>query len=944
MDPFLKQVALHYRAQGDISSLCFIFPNRRAMAFFTKYLGETAVEGDAQPFVAPRMLTMNDFFYLVEGAVKTDRVHLLLDLYDCYSALRKHPESLDDFVFWGDILLGDFDDVDKYLVDPGQLFTNVAEFKRIQDSYSYLTPEQKEAIDRFLSHFNDGKELTVRLDGDDDSEGGYKEKFLHIWEILGQLYRDFGELCRSRSHSYEGQVYRSFAGRLLAGEHAADILAEKFPDSSTFVFTGLNALNECEKTVMKSMRNAQLAEFCWDYSDGIISDPDNKASFFMETNVQDFPQAFKPEVSDVAPEIDVISVPSSTGQAKLLPKILGSIPGAGMETAVVLPDEGLLIPVLNSIPAELEDINVTMGYPMKGSEFFSLMNDMAALQIHAREKDGKSLFYHQQVWGIFSNSLFKSVVSPEGAEIARKIKESVKYYIPEEDFKGDPLLETLFRRAADTPAIQEWQLEVISCIAPKLAVAEGMALEMDFAMEYWKAVKRLQNTGRDFLPATYFKLLGKLVNGSSTPFKGEPLRGLQIMGPLETRVLDFENIVILSCNEGIFPHRSVSSSFIPPKLRKGFGLPTYEFQDAVWAYYFYRLLQRCRRMWLVFDSRTEVSRSGEESRYIKQLELHFKLKLHRFTAAASVLGAEEPGDIAKTEADVETIKRRGLSPSALKDYLNCQARFYYDKVKGLSTEDEVNESLDSRMTGNVLHGTMEQLYKGHGTLDKAYLQSVLDDADLIPGLVRKGIMEELHSFEVTGRNIIWEDVVCRYVRKVIERDMELMDSYGVDHFTMLEMEADRRAEIGGFLFKGRLDRLDSFDPSEVRVVDYKTGKVTEYDFNITEDNAGNVVKAVFGPKSADRPGIALQMYLYDRFIQDDEALKGKRIVNSVYQTGRLFLEPVCNVALNEKFCSLMKEGLDKLLEEIADTSQPFRRNGDPESACKNCDFRTICGR
>lgn len=952
MTPFLKQVAEHYFAQGNVEQMCFVFPNRRAKSFFKKWLGE-CVTGAEKPVVAPAMLTMNDFFYRLSGEEQTDRVHLLLELYDQYKQLVPNPESLDEFIFWGDVLLADFDDVDKYLVRAEGLFANVADFKSIQDTYSYLTETQIGAIERFLKHFRDENSvLTVNLQSEEKKD--YKVKFLQIWDILYKLYSNFNKALTEKRMSYEGKAYRE-AVEKLDTVSVADILAETFPQSKSFVFVGLNALSECEKKLMGKMQDAGLAQFCWDYGSKMIKDPANKSSFFMSENVSRFRPAFTPDPEGYGtPEINVLSVPSSIGMAKQLPEILKRLnPEPGIETAIVLPDEGLLIPVLNSIPESIRDLNVTMGYPMGESEFWCLMNDVAALQMHLRLKDGEWYFYHKQVWSIFSNSVFKSVLSEAGEKVVEDVRAGVKYYIPQSELKGDPVLEAIFKPAVTDPAgttpeaIQEiecYQQDIISCIGPKLKSVPDMAMELDFAREYYQSIAHLRTAELPVLPATYFRLLAQLVGGASVPFQGEPLKGLQIMGPLETRALDFDNIILLSCNEGMFPRRSVSSSFIPPELRKGFELPTYEYQDAVWAYYFYRMLQRASKVWMLFDSRPDSIKGGEESRYIKQLELHFGLKVNRLVVKAPIERGSLDETIPKTQEQIDKLREEGhLSATALQNYLSCQAKFYYGTIEGLKEDEEVSESLDAGTLGRVFHSSMEDLYKGRKYITAEYLDSLLRNEDTVRDTVSKNIRDVLKTFDIEGRNIIFHDVVCEYVKKVLQRDRELLDKYGVDKFQIHGLERFKDDIIGGFKFVGYLDRLDSFAPDQIRVVDYKTGKVTDEDINISEANAEEVVEKLFGEKEQGRPKIALQLYLYDRFIAKEKEYAGKEIVNSIYQTSRLFVKDIEEVRLVPKFTSLMNDALEELLKKLADPAKPWERTQDVKT-CEYCDFKMICGR
>ena len=976
MKAFLKQVAEHWYAAGDIRKICFIFPNRRSLAFFRKYLSETVAEKSRVPVESPELFTVNDFFYRVTGAAAAGRVTLLLELYRCYCRVHPRPEPLDDFIFWGDVLLQDFDDVDKYLVDPSGLFTNVSDLKDMHDSFSYLTDTQRAAVERFVGHFQRGARRP------EEGKKDVKGSFLQVWNILLPLYKGFREALGARGLAYDGQVYRTLAERLAEGS-AADILAGVFPQTEHFVFVGLNALNECERRVMRRMRDAGLASFCWDWSDGWIGDPQNKSSVFMKDNLLDFPQAFPLEdLGGHTPRIDVLAVPSSVGQAMQLPAILATLAGSscggdmsclGIGTAVVLPDEGLLLPVLNAIPPEIGDINVTMGYPMSASAFHSFLNEVCALQMHLRRREDGWYFYHRQVHAILSNSIFKTAAGEAGRTAAARVKAASQYYIPQSELSGDPVLEAVFfpvvedSRKPDAGMVKafcSYLCNIISTVAPLLKDAPDMAVELDFAKECYLAVNRLSDEDLPVLPATFVRLLSQVLAPVAVPFTGEPLKGLQVMGPLETRALDFRNLVILSAGEGVFPRRSSSSSFIPPELRRGFGMPTYEYQDAVWAYYFYRMIRRAENVWMVYDSRTEGLRTGEESRYIKQLELHFGADMVRHVAKAAVSVGKDAEPIPKTPDDVRAVRDTFLSASSLQNYLACPVKFYYHTVRRLKPEEEVSESLDAGMIGNVFHNTMCALYTGRFAMDpsfpvdrksmesragdalrfvsKDYVRSWLERPEAVKARIRSLIKAELHTFEVSGRNLVLEDVVFQYVMKVLERDLEHMQRCGVDSFEVLGLEKECFWDFDGFRFKGYIDRLDRFLPEELRVVDYKTGKVDDDDIDVFDSTAEKIVAKLFGPDNSKRPKIALQLFLYDMFVEGDVPA-GAVLSNSVYAPARLFVSEVRNVPASPLFISMMKERLSDLLREIADTSIPFTHTADAVT-CSLCDFKNICGR
>ena len=923
--------------------------------FFTRHLCQAVKDSDvlSRPIVAPEMLTINDFFHKVGGMHSVDRVRLLIELYDCYRECNPKAESLDEFIFWGDIILSDFNDVDKYLVDSKQLFANVSDIKKIQDTYTYLTDTQRKAIEAFVSHFSDlSGRLTVDLDSEDPDVKG---KFLMIWNILYDLYELFNTRLREKGMAYEGMVYRQLVQRLKT-ESVEDVFNDVWQGDVKFVFVGLNALNECEKMLLRKLRDAGRAEFCWDYSGKMISDPKNRSSFFMAENVVEFPQAAVWDREGLnVPEINVVSVPSSTGQAKRLPDVLngiGSKTVAGLtDCAIVLPDETLLSSVLNSIPDEVEDINVTMGLPMTGSILYSMMSDIAAIQLHTVNKKEKWYFYHKQVWDLFANDLFRKASDEKTLEIISKVKSDAAYYISQDVLSGTPLLDAVFRPVIADQKLQsasqikdfaEYQKQVLTAVVSSVTEDVGMNLELEYAKEYYKCVNVLKEIDLEVLPVTYVRLLNQLLSAVSVPFRGEPLKGLQIMGPLETRALDFRNLVILSANEGVFPRRNVSSSFVPPELRKGFGLPTYEYQDAVWAYYFYRMISRAEKVWMFTDTRTEGLKSGEESRYIKQLEYHFNIPLNRYVVRFEKMKTAQVEDIVKTLDDVRKIKETVLSATTVQNYLACPAKFYYGTVKELKAEEEVAESLDYGMFGTVYHETMRSLYASDRMTAKD-IQSWLGREDEIKSKIKELIIDELNLMEVSGRNLVVTDVILKYVMKTLQRDLELLEKEGVDFFEILGREVKVSGEFKGQKFKGFIDRLDSFHPGQVRVVDYKTGKVLDDDEKINDDNALAIAEDIFAEDIKERPKIALQFFIYDMLVQNHPLARGKQLFNCVYSTARLFKEPPLNVPRNEMFFNAVSERLENTLKEMCSLDVPFRRTKD-EKVCEYCDFKMICGR
>lgn len=953
MTPFLRQVADHYlKSAEDISRLVFIFPSRRAIVFFRKYLSEAVRESGGRPFIAPKLLTIEDFLSSLSPLRGQDQITLLDILYKEYARIcsenKLNCESFDDFVFWGDIILGDYEDVDRYLADAKDLFRNVYQYKSIADDYSDLTPAQKEAIERFLNHFSKG--------------GTIKEKFAALWNLLYPLYEAFGSALRERGMGYGAMIYRDALDRLSL-EGTGSVCEQLYPQTDRFVFCGLNALCKCELSILDKFNKAGLAEFCWDYASDWIKDSINKSSFFMEKNIALLGRGVELEKYDSHPSFEIISVPSAAGQVKLLSQLLSdpSVP-KNERSAIVLADEQMLMPMLESIPPEVEKVNVTMGYGLKGSSFYSLLDDIFQMLLHTRRKDGVMHFYHKPVWSIICNNIFEALNDENGAAALAEMKSAHRYYIPIGQLRANELLEVVFADI-DTSSVREvgdYLLRVLDYIGGRISADDTLrdrfSLELDFAMICCNAVTLLRDKNLDVKVPTFLKLLQNILCSRSVPFKGEPLCGLQIMGPLEIRALDFDHLYILNANEGVFPRRNVGSSYIPALLRRAFELPTYEYQDAVWAYYFYRMIQRPVKVTMLLDSRQSGLKSGEQSRYIRQLEYHYGADLVHKSCNVPALKTSEGGPVAKTAEDIEIIRSRALSVTAIKNYLTCPAKFYYGFVRKLSQEDEVSETLDSRMIGNVFHHVMENLYgnRPDGIVSADYIRGLLKNSGEIESMVNESVMEELCTDEIIGRNIIIARMIVKYVKSTLERDLDFIAAGNKDHFDIISftdyrgnhhqgVELKLYAKFEDFNLYGIIDRLDSFRDGEIRVVDYKTGQVKEEDIRIDDSNAEKIAAGIFDPSNNKKATIAFQCFFYDYLVSYNGIDKGSLVQNCIYSTREILSKPPVQTYRNEKFYDAMIKGLSDLLKEIVNLEIPFSKT-ENKASCLTCDFRTICGR
>lgn len=966
MDSFLEQVVEYYYTNNEISNRVFVFPNKRAIVFFNKYLHKKK-KLDGSPILAPRLTTINDLISSESKTVVAPKIRLIVELYRCYKKLNKNAERLDEFFFWGDVILNDFNDVDKYLVDAKQLFTNISDLKSIQDDYSYLSETQAKAIEQFITH--------CKIESSKKDSSSIQESFLQIWNILHQLYVDFNKSLREKGIAYEGMVYREVAQK------------EILDAEGQYVFVGLNALNECEKGILRKLRDAGRAEFFWDYSSDMIKDENNKSSFFLKDNIKEFPQLSLLDQKETlkVPNFHLIQVPSAIGQVKQLSYILKSVSPSGdlknldcEQTAIVLPDESLLTPVLNSIDDQIADINITMGSPMKDSNLYIFMKTISQMQLNLYEKDGKIYFYHRYIRAICSNNIYRCLTGDNHSNdilTENKRNYSEKAYYSQEELRENELMRLIFLKS---DSIIDYLMGILAYIGKNL---EKESTDLNFTLEYYKSLMALKDMSEHFEEfgieqLTLIKLINQLVVGITVPFEGEPLKGLQVMGPLETRSLDFKNLIIFSANEGIFPHRSVSSSFIPPELRKGFSLPTYEYQDAVWAYYFYRMIQRAENVWMLCDTRTEGVNTGEESRYIKQLEYNFNIHINRYIPQDKGPISFESKTIEKSDEDVKMIKSFVHSASSIQTYLQCPLKYYYSYIKKLKEVEEASENLDSGMIGNVLHGTMESLYtkdlfsgESISQIDGGYIEKLLTESGRkrIKAKVNNLICEALNAFEVRGRNIVTANVLYEYIIKILKYDQALIQEKG-DTIKILGLELKfDNVLFNGYKFKGFIDRLDAVGDC-LRVVDYKTGKVDDSEQNVMKDKE-KVVERLFAQDISDRPKIALQFFIYNMLLRHSvgittdknavsanecggsrgnrswEAYDVTKTENAVYAIPKMFStnKLLPSYMMEEDYYEAISTGLYECLEEMTNKESAWRMTN-IGSNCKYCPFKTICGR
>ena len=962
MTPFLYRIAKTFYAQfgENLYQHTFVFPNRRAGLFFQKYLAEIS----GKPLFSPQVITINEFIEQLSSYQQVDKIELLVMLYDLFITISKSDESFDDFVYWGEMLLSDFDDVDKYMVDAKQLFTNVTDLKSIDDHATYLTENQIAAIRQFWSNF-------MPYENSDT-----KKEFIETWQVLSPLYTQFRKILHDKGMGYQGMIYRDVA------ERAKNKEIFNIPQGE-IVFVGLHALSTSEIKLLQHLRANGNADFYWDYESPFVDDPANKASLWVERNRTLFPSKYTIELPtfDEKINIEIMGIPSGVGQAKHATSILNQLiadgqipnPSQAINTAVVLPDESLLLPVLYSVPESIGKINVTMGYSLSHSAISGLIKYLADAQRKVRIVDGQRFYYFRYVISILNNSLVKIAAKSQGEALKANILANNQVMVPESELQSHPLFQFIFRPIDNWQGISGYLKLVLTSVYGYLTKAtqeekefedeqenydvESMDLEREFVVQYFKTITRLEETLKDVTVNmtfdTYFKLLDRLAISLSVSFSGEPLSGLQVMGVLETRVLDFENIIILSMNEGVFPLKKPSNSFIPYTLRNGFDMPTYEFQDSIFAYHFYRMISRAKNVYLLYDTRAEGAQSGEVSRYFYQIKYlypdKFNLNERLFTYQVKSPQGEsivvnKTGKVWDKLSQYMVGGERALSASSFNNYIDCPLRFYLMHVEELSEEDEVEESIEHSIFGSILHMIMQKIYDRY----KGKVVTV----DMLNEIMKNDIfltekLEEAFAKYYTkqpdkpkplkGNNYLVGETLRTYIKQVLKIDARIAPFLYIDsekRFNLSHTVNDNLAVN----FRGSIDRIDEVK-GVTRIIDYKSGQ-GDLNFKQLED--------LFDSSKNNRPKPILQVFIYSYFYH---MLATERVLSpGIYFMRTSFQNFSSAISCNKQEVDDISVYFDEFstlfndkISELFNKDIPFTQT-ENEKNCEYCPFRSLCER
>lgn len=932
---FLKKVAgeILKNHPENLSEICAVFPNRRSCIYFKEYI---SMQID-KPVWIPAALSIDDFVASLSPFSVPDRLYLIAMLHSIYSGFH-NDETFGNFYAWGDLLLKDFDEIDKELVDVNRFFPLLVDLRETENKFSF-TPSELKVLKNYWEAFG-------------TTEREYQKRFLNIWRLNEKIYKKLKSDLEKQNLETKGGQYRKLAEAIKQGSPGINW--------SKIYFCGFNALSKAEHVIISELVKDKKASVIWDADTYYLGDKQQEAGYFLRKNFT--VPAFKPDTEWIesllekkTKNIKIYATPTRVDQAKALGSIMEAHGLKPSKTAVVLPDENLLMPVLYSIPNEYEDINVTMGYPLGSAPLYYLLESLINLQKTLKETSHSEIFYYKYIVEVLSHPYIQRCEVRNADRLKRKIIENKMAFIgPKIIFEAyeSGIFHNIFKPAKTYNELFDYLKAII------LKLSEQIYQKDEFERicfhQFYSTLNKLESTinafNINFNIEDFWLLFKRLTIFQRIPFDGEPLKGLQIMGLLETRNLDFENVCILSMNEGIIPKNNAGQTYIPFSVRKAFGMNNYEEEDALYSYYFYRLLQRAKNVFLFYTTDARKTQTGEKSRFLLQIENELvkknpKIKLEEYQFKSSILPQDQKSiEIQKDDEVLDLLQRyivdedgnsKAFSPSSLITYLSCSLQFYFKYVAKLDEKEEIPEEIDPLTFGRIFHDAAEAVYKDF--LEKGTYVTE-PDIKKIKTKVTSKISEAFETHFPTGDtqnpgkyrlNLF---VIHHLIDVILNRDIEqrkfkiigLEDDTNEVSFPVKYKDKDVKARL-----KGKIDRIDK-EYGKIKIIDYKTGSISIYRNAPNEDLIEN----------ASHHKTAFQLMCYGLLYIENHP------VNEIDLTAIPLKEVHSNIwpltKKREDF-SEFKEILKEKINEIFDSDTPFSQTVD-QKTCRFCTFKEICHR
>ncbi|EAZ79586.1 PD-(D/E)XK nuclease family protein [Algoriphagus machipongonensis] len=954
MHSFLRNTAKEILDSGvDLQKLTVVLPNRRAGLFFTQHLGSLITE----PTWMPEVKTIEEIFYDLAGNRPADDLTLIFELFRVYQELNPDAETFDRFYFWGEMILKDFNDVDQFMANASKLYHHLSEIKELESDLSFLNDSQVELIKQFWSSFE-------RQDRD------HQEKFLKFWQLLNPLYTSFQASLAVSGLAYSGMLYRKVVESL-------DTITRP---EKTHYFIGFNAFTGTEEVLIKHYLTDFDAKIFWDIDTYYLEDRVQEAGLFFRDYQKDkvfgptFPKETPSHIEDRKASIKTYATPLKTNQANLVGSILDKIPAGERweETVVILPDEQMLFPVLHTLPEQVDKVNVTMGYPVKNAPVYSFLEAVLEMQRFIKEEDGKLLFYHTAVKNLLSSIYLKNEQPGFAEELMDEMQLLNQIHVSADKLhKGGKLYHMIFQKL-DNQSLFPYLAELMEALAERL---EEEPLQRSYLYQCFKQLTRLREifAGQDTLSINrefFIRLFRQIFREVKLPFEGEPLQGLQIMGVLESRNLDFKRVIICNMNEDSFPPAAGLNSMIPFNIRKAFGLPVQEQNDSIYAYTFYRLLHSAEEVHMIYTTASDQGKAGEKSRYIQQMGVELGREIAEEVIYIPIdqkspeeitiqKNNEVLGLLDKYLIDEHGRSQTSFSPSALSVFLDCRLKFYLQYLANIQEKQEVNEEIDAAVFGNLAHLSMEILYqdfakrKGRTLLEKSDFDD-LSKTWVFPA-IEKAIRQFYHLEDETdtklnGQMAIARDVLQKYLHQILKVDKDsapfrLISLEKEKKYTAgIEIETSKGKQIVSL--KGIIDRVDEHQGS-VRLIDYKSGQDNK---NFPD------VPSLFDRDHKSRNKAAMQTMFYGLIYQATNPSNKLPLKPAIFNLREMFSDDF-NPYLQEKipyktgievddyrnYEEEYSTGLKTLLGDIYNPDIPFDQTEDLKK-CAYCPYKEICGR
>lgn len=917
---FLEHIAkeiLSNRKRMD--GLTIVLPSKRSIVFLKHHLSQKIDE----PIWLPKIYSIEDFITELSGLNTLDNLSLQFRLYEVFNTNRppENDDTFEQFLKWSQTILYDFNEMDRYMVDAKALLTNLRDIKELE-----------------LWSLNSA-ELTA-----------FQEKYVQFFAYLFEWYTAFTSSLLEDNLAYQGLAYRKAADNIQSVKHQFDEVW----------FVGLNALTTAENQIVNHFVTHKNARLFWDADAHYVENEKHEAGLFLRQHFQKWGASKLTNYFKKDKTINIIGCAKNVGQSRVAGNLLSDLASDDLknsQTALVLADENLLFPVLNNLPESINAVNITMGAPIGTTPLYSLIDLLFKSHLKKANnqqqkfftKDLQKIFRHPYMSRLFELTLFKDINQYLGKEKILFVSASTlrKHF---NQHKQWDVLSLLLGDWSETDMCLHSIKTLFDALKNQL-ISEKASVESEILFSFYKSLQVLENHLVDFqgemdlktLRAIFFQIIGK----ETISFMGEPLNGLQMMGVLETRTLDFKNLIVLSVNEEKLPAGKSVNSFIPFVLKKYFKMPTHEERDAIFAYHFYRLLQRAENVFLLYNTQSDDFGSGEKSRFITQISTelsHLDINEQVLQSNASTSTSFQPIHISKTDEVKERIldwATHKVSPTSLNTFINCKLQFYFKYIAKIYVEDDLVEFMEAHSFGTIIHEALHHAYQVY--LEAPLTEENLDHIqELTLALIDEGFKKEVGQGMYQGKNhLIWK-VAQRLTKNYFETEKQFIrDTIAPLKVTDTERSLPYELTVKGVNFKlfGNVDRVDQVGDS-IRIVDYKSGKVEQKDLSFKEFS-----ELTTNPKKSKAFQIMTYAYLYSKSVlKDDTAFRAGNYSLRNLEDGLIYVtKNKTPLKMDALVLDEFEDELKGLLSSILDERNDFYPTDD-ESACTWCDFKTVCGR